>query len=49
MLSNQLNLGVKIMKVPIIMNTQIDDGVLHLDKENRCRERKRKMNFISYI
>lgn len=36
-LSNQLNLIVKITKVPIIMNTQVDDGVLHLDKRSQRR------------
>lgn len=34
-LSNQLNLIVKITKVPIIMNIRVDGGVLHLDKRSK--------------
>lgn len=37
MLSNQLNLIVKITKVPIIMNIRVDGGVLHLDKRSKRR------------
>jgi len=37
MLINQLNLRVNIMKVPTIMNTWIDDGVLHLGRKHKRR------------
>lgn len=37
MLSNQLNLIVKITTVPIIMNIRVDGGVLHLDKRSKRR------------